>query len=285
MAVANSGSRPMRVAVVGEKVAGPAPGLADPAASPAPDVADAAAGPAPDLPDLAASPAPDLADPAAPPAPDLADAVAGRLERGGAEVFRVRLGSHAATGAIGGAAGGLAGDAPSNLPRDLDAGVDCCIVNTEAKVAGIELLESHLAPGAPLLTCCHAASATQTAARCGGPDRVVGFALLAPSDEREAVECARALQDRRRGGRRRRRGLARRGPRASVGGRRRRTRHAADRSVPGERGAVRAQRGRGRRLGHRPGHAPGHALPARPARLGRHRGLRPDPGDHGRAGR
>jgi len=78
--------------------------------------------------------------------------------------------------------------------RTADAGIDCSVVNRGLKARHVALLDRMLPATAPILTCCHAASATMVAAGLDHPDRVTGFALLPPWDGRATVECARALQ-------------------------------------------------------------------------------------------
>jgi len=75
-----------------------------------------------------------------------------------------------------------------------DVGIDFCVPVDEVKRRAIALLDRSLPAGAPLLTCCHAASATTLAAGCAHPDEIAGFALLPPWEGRSTVECARALQ-------------------------------------------------------------------------------------------
>jgi 3-hydroxybutyryl-CoA dehydrogenase len=75
-----------------------------------------------------------------------------------------------------------------------DAGIDFCVPAQDLKTGYLALLDRSLPLGAPLLTCCHAASATSLAAKCAHPDEIAGFALLPPWDNRTTVECARALQ-------------------------------------------------------------------------------------------
>lgn len=78
--------------------------------------------------------------------------------------------------------------------RGASAGFDLCVVQPELKAWAMDTLDKILSPEAPVFTCCHAASATGSAAMIAHPERVTGFALLPPWEERKTVECARALQ-------------------------------------------------------------------------------------------
>lgn len=75
-----------------------------------------------------------------------------------------------------------------------DAGIECAVVDGAVKARHVALLDRLLPPGAPLITCCHAASATLTASSVDGAARVVGFAWLPPWEGRATVELARAVQ-------------------------------------------------------------------------------------------
>lgn len=78
--------------------------------------------------------------------------------------------------------------------READAIIDCCVVDAARKRAQIEAYDRWLRRGRPLISCCHAASATEIAAQAKQPGRLVGFALVPPWEARETVECAMALQ-------------------------------------------------------------------------------------------
>ncbi|MFN2252376.1 MAG: 3-hydroxyacyl-CoA dehydrogenase family protein [Anaerolineae bacterium] len=104
----------------------------------------------------------------------LVNAIAARLADGGADVLVV---------------------APDDaLPSDLDAGVECCVVDATAKAAAALALDAALPPASPLVTICHATTATGTAALVSSPGRVTGFALPPPVGDRVIVECACAMQ-------------------------------------------------------------------------------------------
>ncbi len=111
----------------------------------------------------------------------LAEAIAARLAAAGADV----LGAPTAADDV---------DDWAPLAGMADGGIDCAVVDRAAKARHVALLDRLLPAGAPLLTCCHAASATLTAAAIGGATRVVGFAWLPPWDGRATVELARAVQ-------------------------------------------------------------------------------------------
>lgn len=83
---------------------------------------------------------------------------------------------------------------PIAAGADYAAGIDTVVVDGALKARAVRWLDDVLDPGVPLLTCCHAASATVTAANVAQAERVVGFALLPTAGDRAAVECARALQ-------------------------------------------------------------------------------------------
>jgi 3-hydroxybutyryl-CoA dehydrogenase len=87
-----------------------------------------------------------------------------------------------------------AGDPAGMVDGPFDAAVDLCVADHERKHAALPALEAALLEEAPLLSSCHASSATATATRLQRPERLVGFALLEPWTERATVECARALQ-------------------------------------------------------------------------------------------
>ena len=72
-------------------------------------------------------------------------------------------------------------------------GIDLCFWDLEIKAWALDFLAHALEPEAPILTCCHVATATEAAAQIGS-DRVTGFAILPPIDDRRTIECARALQ-------------------------------------------------------------------------------------------
>ncbi len=119
--------------------------------------------------------------------------------------------------------------------------------------------------GGPQAICCAAGSLA--ALDPGGS--AVGFHALPPLD---AGDAGRAHPRPRHGG------VGRRGGRAllhhpgqahRVGGRRSRAGSRPHRLPGGQRGRVRARRGRGQRRGHRRGHDPWPQLPARDPRLGR----------------
>jgi 3-hydroxybutyryl-CoA dehydrogenase len=85
--------------------------------------------------------------------------------------------------------------APAGDPDEpFDAAIDLCVADRARKEALLPRLEMALADGAPLLSSCHAAAATVSAALLRDPARLVGFALLEPIAERSTVECARGLQ-------------------------------------------------------------------------------------------
>ena len=75
-----------------------------------------------------------------------------------------------------------------------DVAIDLCVVDRARKGAALHLADEHLPPDKPLLSCCHATSATFVAASLEHAARVSGFALLPPWQGRQTVECAWALQ-------------------------------------------------------------------------------------------
>jgi 3-hydroxybutyryl-CoA dehydrogenase len=75
-----------------------------------------------------------------------------------------------------------------------DVAVDFCVVDRSCKAAALHLADEHLPPDKPLLSCCHATSATFVAASLEHGSRVSGFGLLPPWEHRSTVECAPALQ-------------------------------------------------------------------------------------------
>jgi 3-hydroxybutyryl-CoA dehydrogenase len=74
------------------------------------------------------------------------------------------------------------------------AAVDDCVADPERKRAALAHLESQLGADAPLLSSCHAVTATQSATQLKNPARLVGYALLPPWGARSTVECCRAIQ-------------------------------------------------------------------------------------------
>jgi 3-hydroxybutyryl-CoA dehydrogenase len=82
---------------------------------------------------------------------------------------------------------------PRATRRDVDAAIDGTIAFA-GKADALRALEARIDRDTPILSCCHAASATRTASLADVPRRVVGFALLPPLDGRATVEAARALQ-------------------------------------------------------------------------------------------
>jgi 3-hydroxybutyryl-CoA dehydrogenase len=76
--------------------------------------------------------------------------------------------------------------------RAMDAAIDGTIAPM-GKADALRALEARIDRDTPILSCCHAASATATASLADVPERVVGFALLPPLEGRETVEAARAL--------------------------------------------------------------------------------------------
>lgn len=89
---------------------------------------------------------------------------------------------------------------PARRPADFarlagaDAALELGVADRPAKARDLARLERILAPDAPILSCCQAASATGLAAALARPERLTGFALLSPWAERRTVECARARQ-------------------------------------------------------------------------------------------
>ncbi|MEO8083449.1 MAG: 3-hydroxyacyl-CoA dehydrogenase family protein [Ardenticatenales bacterium] len=75
-----------------------------------------------------------------------------------------------------------------------DAAIDVCVVDRVRKGAALALCDAHLPPDRPLWSCCLATAATYVAASVETPERVFGFSLLPPWENRTTVECARALQ-------------------------------------------------------------------------------------------
>jgi 3-hydroxybutyryl-CoA dehydrogenase len=79
--------------------------------------------------------------------------------------------------------------------RGADALLDCWIVDGSRKRSELGRYSRWLPAGAPILSCCHAHSATALAAGLPrGAARLSGFALPAPWGERNLVECARPMQ-------------------------------------------------------------------------------------------
>lgn len=83
---------------------------------------------------------------------------------------------------------------PHAHSRHADAAIEVSVTAGQRKRHRLERLDALLPDTAPLLACCHAASATDLAAGLRHGNRVVGFALLPPWEQRTTVECARALQ-------------------------------------------------------------------------------------------
>ncbi len=75
-----------------------------------------------------------------------------------------------------------------------DVAIDLYVRDRSRKANALRLIDSHLAADRPLLTCCHAGSATTAAAATKHSGRVTGFALLPPWTGRTTVECAKAMQ-------------------------------------------------------------------------------------------
>lgn len=98
----------------------------------------------------------------------------------------------------------VAGDVGSDhRPRDgrlaealaaSDAAIDVCVVDRMRKGTALALCDAHLPIDRPLWSCCLATSATYVAASVQAPERVFGFSLLPPWEQRATVECAAALQ-------------------------------------------------------------------------------------------
>jgi 3-hydroxybutyryl-CoA dehydrogenase len=81
-----------------------------------------------------------------------------------------------------------------DLVESADVGIDVTVADPEIKARTVALLDRTLPPTAPILTCCHARSATEVASVAHHAERVVGFGLLAPIADRRLVECTRAVQ-------------------------------------------------------------------------------------------
>jgi len=111
-----------------------------------------------------------------------AEALTARFEAAGVEVFgtpRLRQGGHVL----------------EQFAESYDAGIEVCVAYPEIKVRNVMFLDRILSPAVPILTCCHATSATAMAAEAGRfPERVMGFGLLPPFEGRATVECARAAR-------------------------------------------------------------------------------------------
>ena len=75
-----------------------------------------------------------------------------------------------------------------------DVVIDTWVVNGASKASILADVERAMKRDALLLVCCHATSATEVAETMQHPERVAGFGLLPPCEERSTVELTTALQ-------------------------------------------------------------------------------------------
>jgi len=133
----------------------------------------------------------------------LAAAIAARLSRGGLEVMgpfdlegpveAVDAAIEAVEAVDAAIEAAAAVDAAVRAAGAVDAAIEAWPGEPGRQRRALRLLDAALPDGAPILACCHAATATALAAGLDHPERLVGYGLLPPAEGRATVECARGL--------------------------------------------------------------------------------------------